>query len=454
MARRAGFGFLLLALFLGILVLRGSSVTGAGQADPVLGAAAASSDEKMTGTVTDPDGNPLEAARIVVTPVGGNVWTKVTFTNAAGDYAVSWPCCGRRVTVDVWSLDATYQPYSNWETGVAPVLDIELKDYGSIVGTVVDDQGVPAVGIVVSPAGGGGGYPIPDDAVTDAAGRFSINRVVNGDWTLLFKDPSSELATTWLAGDPRQGGSYPIRVTDVPSAPVQQTLAVGHTISGTVRSTAGVAIGGSAVQLVTASRTLSTTTDTSGRFVFGGLSENQGTISGKAVSSESSVEIERVVGWVTGKVTDTNGDPYSRNCPIVVNFVETACASFGPNGAYVMALSPGISSIQLDDDFLNPQIVTVVENETTTGLDGVFSRRLIGTLPVGLQLVGASLDSDGATHLKSGAFEVVFNGCAGGGTGLLVFSGQASGITALLVEDSANLGTYRGFISTYEGYIS
>jgi len=151
-----------------------------------------------------------------------------------------------------WAADVDgHRVHDNWL--LTPVLidgttqDFELIRGGRITGTVIaDDGGAPLADVQVSMMGATTGAA---QTATDAAGHFSSGALAPGDYTVEFHAGDGAHLSERYDNDPSMyGPGTVVTVTDGADSTISAGLALGATISGTVRDSFGTPVAGACIE--------------------------------------------------------------------------------------------------------------------------------------------------------------------------------------------------------------
>ena len=144
----------------------------------------------ITGVVKDPSGKPMVGAKCAVGAAFGQLGSRTGLTDENGIYRMtSMMAMGATVTVTVSGYvqdPKTRTVTTNPESGNLIEHDVVMQVAASVVGRVVDPQGVALSGVQVKLSTGNRGFDMSQmtrgggPAVTDSEGRFRIDNVVGG----------------------------------------------------------------------------------------------------------------------------------------------------------------------------------------------------------------------------------------------------------------------------------
>ncbi|QXP61455.1 carboxypeptidase regulatory-like domain-containing protein [Olleya sp. HaHaR_3_96] len=395
----------------------------------------------VSGTILDENGDPVSG--IVVTLNDGNAGTvdptattdasgNYVFTNVpVGEYTVEQTTPANTTVVDgdttddgdtVVNTDTTDSSIpvtvtagevdadNNFENSPAP---------GSVSGTILDDNGDPVSGIVVTLDDGDAGTVDPT-ATTDASGNYIFTNVPVGEYTVEQTTPAN---TTVVDGDTTDDGDTVVN-TDTTDSSIPVTVTAGEvdadnnfenspapgSVSGTILDENGDPVSGIVVTLDDGDAGTvdpTATTDASGNYVFtnvpvgeytveqttpanttvvDGDTTDDGdtvvntdttdssipvTVTAGEVDADNNFENSPAPGSVSGTIVDENGDPVSG---IVVTLNDGDAGTVDPtattdaSGNYIFTNVP-VGEYTVEQT--TPANTTVVDGDTTDDGDTV-----------------------------------------------------------------------------------
>jgi protocatechuate 3,4-dioxygenase beta subunit len=145
---------------------------------------------EITGTVTDPEGNPVSEAWVTAAPEGGAgdgmMGSHMATTDAAGLYRLEVPPGTYRMTASGMDHPQVERHPVTVVEGVPQTVDFRLERGRAIRGRVVDPQGQPIEGamIMVALAGSGDAGFGSGMATTDVSGGFEVKVAGAGPFDL------------------------------------------------------------------------------------------------------------------------------------------------------------------------------------------------------------------------------------------------------------------------------
>lgn len=256
---------------------------------------------QITGTVTDPQGNPLVNMSVYAltgSPCGQTNYVTGSSTNQSGAYAVSVPVgtsyylraydYSTRIYIPLWGDGAAgtancsgAQAVAVNTTGAVPGTNFTMQLGGSVSGTVKDASAQPLTGIVVQAYNAQGFYM--GQAATDAQGAFTITGLAPG-YALIYADGTSTALNhvrKWWDGTTGDLNRY--RATGVnisAAAPVSGlnfVLEAAGSVSGTITDHTGAPLPGVSIRgyatspLNSAANFASATTGSDGSYILRGV---------------------------------------------------------------------------------------------------------------------------------------------------------------------------------------
>ncbi len=150
----------------------------------------------VTGRVVDTEGETVAGAEIYVRDYSRGAAESRAVTDANGKFAVS-----KIVTNDTVELEVVHPSYSKYlrdEVKVGSELEIVLQELGTIVGVVVDPDGMPVSSFSVQPQAVGardGKRPLRSRTVDADDGRFRYRGIPKGIYNVQIRAPAYSAAT-------------------------------------------------------------------------------------------------------------------------------------------------------------------------------------------------------------------------------------------------------------------
>ena len=211
----------------------------------------------ISGTVTRPDGTPLQSGRVTVyayDPESLDNWTTSDWVNGDGTYVIDGlPTGAYQVRVDPESTDVSPEW---WEDAVdqsaATVLevvagatisgiDFALALSGGVRGTVTDEAGTPAPGVLVT------AHPQRETDAwgvsvrTDESGAYELAGLLAGDYKIEFStdEASVDVASEWWQDAADESSAAVVSVVGGTMAQVDAVLSPAARLAGTVTDADG-----------------------------------------------------------------------------------------------------------------------------------------------------------------------------------------------------------------------
>ncbi len=186
----------------GVAVVEGTVVTGI---DATLGPDAA-----VLGTVTDPDGTPVEGVRVIARPEDSS-WMEAAsaVTAADGTYRIGGlPDGSYRIEFQYGAVRTWYGAASFWDatvvapTAAAPVsgVDVQFDRGGSVSGRVTTPEGIGVPGMTVELRPAEDEWTTLASVATDASGHFQVNGVAVGDYKVRVDGGPEGSFVAWHGG--------------------------------------------------------------------------------------------------------------------------------------------------------------------------------------------------------------------------------------------------------------
>ncbi|WP_345069311.1 carboxypeptidase regulatory-like domain-containing protein [Leifsonia kafniensis] len=253
----------------------------------------AASTATISGTVKDSAGKVVENAYVstyLQNPESTYpTWIDSASTNASGKYSITGLAAGSytlefssssNYITEWWSNAASSEKatYFTLAAGASTTKDAALVKGATISGTVKNASGAAISGVFVyaSPKTGYQG----GSATTSSTGKYSINGLAAGSYTLQFNGNSTYAPEWWSNAISSDNATY-FTLAAGASTTKDASLAKGSTISGTVKNAAGTGIAG--VSVYASSKTSdaygSATTSSSGTYSMTGLAAGSYTLS-------------------------------------------------------------------------------------------------------------------------------------------------------------------------------
>jgi protocatechuate 3,4-dioxygenase beta subunit len=276
----------------------------------------------VSGAVTDSGGHPVASAAIFLAPAAGGA-DLATGTNASGQYSfASGVPVGSYVIHVVHSgyfssASGTFTVTSGKNTAV-PVIKLVTVVYGSVSGTVTDSGGKPISGAQVSATSSTPNNPGINSVLTNSVGAYTFPNVPIGMWEIRAL-PTGYVPATTPSITVTQGAN-----TVAPTL----KLALAASMTGSVTDSNSAALANATVNLFAADNSIgySAITTSTGAYSFTGLTPGNYTLHvfdtgySSFVSStltlsvganpQATIKLTKIVyGSVTGKITDTGGNP-------------------------------------------------------------------------------------------------------------------------------------------------
>jgi protocatechuate 3,4-dioxygenase beta subunit/subtilase family serine protease len=449
----------------------------------------------ISGRVTNVDGSPLPGIWVNAYDATGTSGFAGGSTNAAGEYVIRGVPTGLCTIsfsdsgtgyLNEWYDDqpsaATATPLQATAPETLSGKDAVLAiDRGGITGTVSADGGAPLGRVMIEVYGADGSYA--GSAWTGSSGFFTVGGLAPGDYKILFNGQAAGYLREWYRDRPDNASADAVTVlAGEITKSIDETLALGGSISGTLSDADGKPLPGMFVEVyddATLEYVGDGSADRTGTYVVGGLATGSYRVyfSGGAgyvgewyedqadlfsatpvpVTAPEQATASAVLargGSISGTVTDASGNPL----PDVwislhgANGIPVAGTTTRADGTYALSgLSAGqfkvcfhgqwigYSDTWFNDkpDAAQADLVSVIPPADTGGVDAVLAR--------GASIAGTVNDALG--NPLSGVTVWIYD-TLGGGMGLSTapdgsyrFSGLAS-------------GTYKvGFDGVQAGYV-
>jgi len=267
----------------------------------------------ITGTVTDPQGQPVEDVRVEVYKDGTFYYTDRAWTDATGAFSTSDLPTG---TYRVYLRPSSPTPLaSQWydkspsrgtatqvavSDGQAAVIDAELEEGGSITGKVTGSGGTPLANAYVE-AGRDGDYRY---AVTDANGDYELTGLSTGDYTVEFSSGTAAYVNEWYDDKESAKDADPVPVVvGQEKTGINAQLTEAGSISGTLKTSGGSALTYGDVALYRGADQVDRAwTGLDGSYTFAGLRPGTYTMRASGYG-------EWLTQWWNGKPTQASADP-------------------------------------------------------------------------------------------------------------------------------------------------
>ncbi|MGM7702003.1 carboxypeptidase regulatory-like domain-containing protein [Pseudalkalibacillus sp. Hm43] len=328
----------------------------------------------ISGTVTNSGGGAINNATVRLLDTAGNV-VATTTTNAAGNY--SFPS----VTPGQYTLSVTATNFQSATQGVtvtandASTVNFVLQpNPGTVQGQVTDQNGNPISSALVEVVNLAG--LVIDTTTTNASGDYIIDDLAPGDYKLRV---SKAAFTTEVLGFNLSAGETEVLNVSLRPNPGTLTGTVTDAASGNPIQNATVQVtNGLGVTVAT------TMTDASGDYTVPRLAPGSYTVTfiaegygsqsigAKIRSAETTtlnVELVKLVGAISGTVTDNSGNTLSgATVEIFLNNILVASTTTDSNGTYVINnLIPGAYTVSVSKENFGTETVgaSVVENQTS-----------------------------------------------------------------------------------------
>jgi protocatechuate 3,4-dioxygenase beta subunit len=166
---------------------------------------------KVTGQITDDQGNPLAGVSVVITAQSTAPVQFIAQTNSQGDYTI------KNIPAGSYAVTASDQGYTSAKSAtftvaaganVAPTVQITPIVFGTVTGEITDASGDPLAGASVYILAAGTTFPLPPveaggtsqelmpDSVaagtTNSSGEFTLNDVPVGSYEIAVSDNGYE----------------------------------------------------------------------------------------------------------------------------------------------------------------------------------------------------------------------------------------------------------------------
>ena len=266
----------------------------------------------ITGTVTDPQGQPVEDVRVEVYKDGTFYYVDRAWTDATGTFATSdLPTGTYRVYLRPSSpttLASQWYDKSPSRSAATPVtvidgqatiIDAELEEGGSISGKVAGSGGTPLANAYVQ-AGRDKDYRY---AVTNANGDYTITGLSTGEYAVEFSSGTSAYVSEWYDDKDSEQDANPVSVVaGQQKQGINAQLTEAGSISGTLKTSDGQALTYADVSLYLGNDPVEWTwTGLDGSFTFTGLRPGTYTMRASGYG-------EWLTQWWNGKPTQASAD--------------------------------------------------------------------------------------------------------------------------------------------------
>jgi protocatechuate 3,4-dioxygenase beta subunit len=450
----------------------------------------------VSGTVTDTNGNGIGGVEVNIVATDGSGNQASAFTGSDGTYsAVGLPAGTYSV-----SFDADGQPYLDQDDaqtitvtqGQANTdIDASLSGASSVSGTVTDANGNPLSGVQVIVAstdpnnpGAGGQTTTADD------GTYTVSGLAAGSYSVEFDPEGQDDVDTFYDNEPNASSADAVTVPAATAVSgIDESLAAGATVSGTVTDSSGNPLSGVTVEVQAADGNGGqATTAADGTYSVGGLPadsyavefqasgqndltqdyqapDGSTTLALAAGADDSGIDAQLTQGGaISGQVTDSQGDPLTG---IEVDATTSDCSSgvgsaiTDSSGDYTIAgLTAGTYDVEvnpqggafIDAPYSHP--VTVTLGSTVQGInvslgssadgdadDIICSQAqvpLIWTAPQiqGTTTVGATLtETNGSWDNQPSGYSYVWEDCDASGANCTAIPGASSQTYPLASSD-------------------
>jgi protocatechuate 3,4-dioxygenase beta subunit len=144
---------------------------------------------RVTGTVTDAQGRPVEGARVGIEPTSTMRDQRgCVTTDESGDFVLEDLAPGKKLRVFAWAPDHGFGSCDVLEDLASELLVtgvmIRLAPAGSLSGTVVDSERQPVAGAWIRLSPATDGLPSPEAPPTDRSGRFEVRGIPTGSYVI------------------------------------------------------------------------------------------------------------------------------------------------------------------------------------------------------------------------------------------------------------------------------
>ncbi|MGM7702002.1 carboxypeptidase regulatory-like domain-containing protein [Pseudalkalibacillus sp. Hm43] len=329
----------------------------------------------INGTVTESGGGAINNATVLLSDTAGNVVDDTT-TDASGNYSFPSVKPGQySITVTATNFQSASEGVTVEANSASTVNFVLEPNPGTVQGKVTNSDGDPIVGALVEVLNLAG--TVISRTITNATGDYLLNELAPGDYKLRV---SKDLFITEILGFTLSAGET--EVLNVTLRPNPGTL------SGTVTDgNTTTPIPNTTVQVINARGvTIETTlTDINGDFSVNKLAPGIYTVTfiaegygSKSVAAKIlpgltttlNVDLEKLVGAISGSVSDTAGNPVSGAVmEVFFNNILVASTTSDNNGTYIFNnLIPGAYTVSASKEGFGTETVgaSVVENEIST----------------------------------------------------------------------------------------